>query len=140
MEREKLVLVLKREKESADQTWQNQDKYRRAGRRCSLGDGIDSIPCYFALGYDLNKRINISDHPVNTTPNHTLPKWMFSQKLFFKSALLHAKWLVRHLSLSLISSDDLCLPICIYPSSMRTSQWKRTVVTALTEYIVHGAV
>ena len=33
----------------------------------------------------------MDDHPVHTTPNHqptTLPKWMFSRKLLFKSALL----------------------------------------------------
>ena len=74
------------------------------GRHCSLRDGIDSIPCrnrcfppgwFWRKGWiekrllggmdALKKWMIIRFTPHQTT---TLPKWMFSQKPFFKSTLL----------------------------------------------------
>ena len=53
--------------------------------------------------------------PHQTT---TLPKWMFCQKLFFKSTLLLIGYCGIHVCMSApTSSDDLCLLFCIYPSS-----------------------
>ena len=50
----------------------------------------------------------------HTIPNHNpLPKWMFSQKLRFKSALL----LVGKYSIKVRppnNSNDLCLLFCLY--------------------------
>ena len=70
--------LLTREKESV--------RREGKGRRCCLGDGIDSIPCRSSLQYlgldDLKKRITritgtwckgcfekMDDHPVHTIPN-----------------------------------------------------------------------
>ena len=83
------------------------DKSRRdgKGRRCWLGDGIDSIPCCTSVSIlhqdDLKKKMNIrmdtrrnvcfgkmNDQPVLTTPNHYPPNMNVLQKLFFDSSLL----------------------------------------------------
>ena len=60
------------------------------------------------------KRIIIKFTPYQTT---TLTKLMFSQKPLFKSSLLlncQCGIQVR----ALTNSDDICLPFCLYPSSL----------------------
>ena len=72
------------------------EKYRRKGK----GRRYCPLAALAILNQDdLKNRMNgygtwrngcsekMDDHPVHTTPNYPLPKWMFSQKLFFKSSL-----------------------------------------------------
>ena len=62
----------------------------------------------------LNKGMIIRFTPYQTT---TLPKWMFSQKLLFKSSLLlNSKCCIQVSSPN--SCDNLCLFFCLYPSSL----------------------
>ena len=49
----------------------------------------------------------------------TLPKWMFFQKLFFKSSLMLISQCGIHFRPP-NSSDDLCFLFCLYPPSMPT--------------------
>ena len=94
---------------------QKKDKDRREGkgRRCCLGDGIDSIPCCTNLyQYDLKKRMNrvmatwwngcfekMDDHSVHTIPNPHPSKMDVLPKTFIQ-IILATKWLVRHSSRS----------------------------------------
>ena len=58
----------------------------------------------------------MDEQAVHTTPATFLPKWMFSQKLFFKLSLpLNGQCGIQVCSPT--SSDDLCLPFCICTSS-----------------------
>ena len=62
----------------------------------------------------LEKWIIIRFTPLQTT---TLPKWMFSQRLLFKSSLLLNG--LRGIQVGpQTNSDNFCLPFPIYPSSM----------------------
>ena len=59
------------------------------------------------------------DHQVHTIPSHHPTQMDVLPKTFFQ--IIHAaKWLVRHSSTvrPSINKDDLCLPFCLYPSSM----------------------
>ena len=82
----------------------NRQKRREGkGRCCYLEDGIHSIPCrnrfstrmiLIKVLIEENRRSSvwmlkkIDDHLAHTSPNFFPPKWMFFQKLFFKSSLL----------------------------------------------------
>ena len=65
---------------------------------------------------------------IQFTPHqtNTLPKWIFFNKTFLK-IILAAKWIERHSSPSPTSSDDLCIPFCIYPYSLVHTLCKLTV-------------
>ena len=67
---------------------EDSDRREGKGRRCWLGDGIDSFPC------------------------RTLPKWIFFQKLFFKSSLLLNGLCSIQVRPS-NSSPNICLPFCL---------------------------
>ena len=61
---------------------------------------------------------------IRFTPYKTTPplKWMFTQKLVFKSSLLlNAECVIQELYVPPTSSHDLCIPFCIYPSSMENT-------------------
>ena len=81
----------------------NTEEKAKVCRCCCLGDRIDYIPAVLTILHqdDLKKRINrikatwqngcfekMDDHPVDTIQTTTLPKWVSSQKLLFKSSLL----------------------------------------------------
>ena len=61
----------------------------------------------------------------------TYPKWLFSQKLFFKSSLLLNEFC--SIQTPQTSSDDLCLLFCIYPSSMAD---KLQVLYVIYDYMI----
>ena len=59
----------------------------------------------------------MKDHPLTPYQTPTHPKWMFSQKLLFKSSFL----LNGYCGIQVCppnNSDDICLLFCIYPSYM----------------------
>ena len=77
--------------------WQHKRRINTEGRRCRLGDRIDSTPCrasYCILHHDDVKQII---HP------------------FLQIILVQNNWHVKDLIQFCLpsSSDDLCLPFCI---------------------------
>ena len=62
----------------------------------------------------------MDDHSVYTTPNHH-PTKMDGLPKTFAQIILAAKWLLWHSNMSPrapTNSEDICLPFCLYPSSM----------------------
>ena len=80
---------------------------------------------------DFNKRMNrttatwrngflekMADHSVHTILNHYPTRMDVLPKMFVQ-IILASKWLVRHSSTRPpFNSDSLCLPFCLYPSSI----------------------
>ena len=68
----------------------------------------------------------MDDHHFTPYQTTTLPKWMFSHKLLFKTSLL----LIGQCAIQVSppnNSDDLCLLFCIYPSSMAKAHARQIV-------------